>query len=85
MISDRDLCELLERCRGAENIGFAIVHGLSDNVFNVMDLTDTTAILNYHPQNRFSSINLRLAELGEQLKADGHTARGEPSGMRDSL
>lgn len=54
-------------------------------MFNVMDLTDTTAILNYHPQDRFSSINLRLAELDEQLKVDGHTARGEPSGMRDSL
>lgn len=54
-------------------------------MFNVMDLTDSTAILNYHPQDRFSSINLRLAELDEQLKVDGHTARGEPSGMRDSL
>jgi uronate dehydrogenase len=61
-VSDRDLCDLLVRCIDAEGVGFAIVHGLSSNLCNALDLTETTALLGYRPQDSFVSLNLRLAD-----------------------
>ena len=44
-----DLCDLLERCIVAENVEFAIVHGVSNNRFKRLDLTSTRRLLGYHP------------------------------------
>jgi NAD(P)-dependent dehydrogenase (short-subunit alcohol dehydrogenase family) len=86
-VSDRDLCRLLERCVDAEDIGFAIVHGLSDNVLNVMDLTDTQALLGYQPQDSFSRESPRLKELklDERLQAHNRSAQESPSGLREDI
>jgi NAD+ dependent glucose-6-phosphate dehydrogenase len=50
-VSARDLAQLLVRCIEAPDIGFAIVHGLSENRFKRLDLTATREILGYAPQD----------------------------------
>ncbi|HLK57183.1 MAG TPA: NAD(P)-dependent oxidoreductase [Chthonomonadaceae bacterium] len=48
-ITFRDLCHLLDRCVETPNIPFAVVHGVSKNRVNWLDLTETSRLLDYHP------------------------------------
>ena len=58
-LAPADAVSLLERCIEAPDIGHAIVHGISDNRFKRLDLSDTTALLGYAPQaNAFAGIDL---------------------------
>ncbi len=50
-ISKRDISELLVRCIEAEDVQFAVVHGVSDNRFKRLDLTDTREKLGYQPRD----------------------------------
>jgi nucleoside-diphosphate-sugar epimerase len=50
-VSARDLHQLLVRCIEAPDIGFAVVHGLSENRFKRLDLTSTRDLLGYAPQD----------------------------------
>ncbi len=50
-LSHRDMNQLLVRCVEAENIPFAIVHGVSDNRFKRLDLTATRELLGYEPED----------------------------------
>jgi NAD+ dependent glucose-6-phosphate dehydrogenase len=48
-ITYRDLCHLLDRCIETPGIAFAVVHGVSNNRHNWLDLTETSRLLDYHP------------------------------------
>lgn len=62
-VSARDLCQLFVRCIEAENVPFAIVHGVSDNRFKRMDLSTTRAAVGYHPQDdAFVKFGIGLVE-----------------------
>jgi hypothetical protein len=50
-VSARDLQQLLVKCIEANDIPFAIVHGLSENRFKRLDLTSTRELLGYAPQD----------------------------------
>lgn len=50
-VSARDLCQLFVRCIEADNVQFAIVHGVSDNRFKRMELTTTRVAVGYQPQD----------------------------------
>ncbi|MBA3710110.1 MAG: NAD(P)-dependent oxidoreductase [Planctomycetes bacterium] len=50
-VSQRDLIDLICRCIDDDGCRFAIVHGLSDNRFKCLDLTDTRDRFGYHPQD----------------------------------
>jgi nucleoside-diphosphate-sugar epimerase len=50
-VSARDLHQLLVRCIDAPAIGFAVIHGLSENRFKRLDLTSTRDLLGYVPQD----------------------------------
>ena len=51
-LSEKDLHQLLFRCVEApSSIQFAIVHGISNNRFKRLDLTETSELLNYAPQD----------------------------------
>lgn len=53
-LSERDGVQLFERCIDApENLKFAIVHGLSNNTFNRMDIQSTRDLLGYEPIDNF--------------------------------
>lgn len=67
-VSPRDLCALLLRCIESD-LGeepFAIAHGVSDNRFKRLDLSDTRARLEYVPEDdAFSVWNVGLNDRSE--------------------
>jgi len=50
-ISFRDLCHLLDRCVETPDIAYAVIHGVSNNRHNWLSLTETSRLLDYHPQD----------------------------------
>lgn len=50
-VSHDDLCQLFDRCIETPNIQYAVVHGVSNNRFQRMDLTGTSQLLDYHPKD----------------------------------
>lgn len=50
-LSSEDMCQLFLRCIEQPDIGFAIVHGVSDNRFKLLDLSTTSEMLGYHPHD----------------------------------
>jgi NAD+ dependent glucose-6-phosphate dehydrogenase len=62
-VSARDLCQLFARCIEAEDVQFAIVHGISDNRYKRMDLSTTRAAVGYQPQDdAFVKFGIGLTE-----------------------
>lgn len=53
-LSEPDAVQLFEKCIDAPlTLKFAIVHGLSRNIFNRMDINSTRQLLGYDPQDNF--------------------------------
>lgn len=87
-VSKRDLHQLIERCIDApDDLRFAIVHGLSDNHFKRLDLSDTRARLGYAPQDDLTDENPRLRDLRLSETISNHSLRdgGAKSGLRDEV
>jgi nucleoside-diphosphate-sugar epimerase len=74
-VSRRDLCHLLKLCVDDEKLAFAIVHGLSGNVFNRMDITTTCELLGYKPQDDFSRLHAELRKLRLREEISPHSEK----------
>jgi UDP-glucose 4-epimerase len=87
IVSQRDLTQLIERCSDVENITFAIFHGLSDNRFKRLDISDARALVGYQPQDDLTNENPRLKQLqlGETVSTHSLADRQKPSGLREEL
>jgi nucleoside-diphosphate-sugar epimerase len=48
-LTQKDLLKLYDASLSAENVHFGIFHGISDNRFKRLDLSDTKSILNFEP------------------------------------
>jgi len=85
-VSRRDLNQLIERCIDAEGVRFAIVHGLSNNRFNRMDITTTCELLGYRPEDDFTEVNPSLAPLDLPDAVSAHDQEdGQESGIRQEV
>ncbi|MFA9477013.1 NAD-dependent epimerase/dehydratase family protein [Phycisphaerales bacterium AB-hyl4] len=86
-VSRRDLNQLIQCCIDNESLRFAIAHGLSKNVFNQMDISETREMLGYEPQDDFSEENPRLQSLHLRENVQPHSEQGhdQPSGIREQL
>ncbi len=85
-VSRRDLQQLLVRCIDDERLQFAIVHGLSNNRFNRMDVSEARELLGYEPQDDFTELNRRLGDLDLSGRVHPHSERGgQASGIREEL
>jgi nucleoside-diphosphate-sugar epimerase len=62
-VSRRDLCHLIQCCIDVEDLKFAILHGMSDNVFKRADISDARTLVGYSPQDDYFKLNPVLAEL----------------------
>lgn len=51
IVTEDDLCHLFDRCIETPDITFAVVHGLSNNRFNRMSITETKRLLQYNPKD----------------------------------
>ena len=87
-VSRRDLNQLLERCIDApDNLRFAVFHGLSNNSFKRLDISDARELLGYAPQDDFAAENPRTCDLhlAGQMAAASQVRDGAKSGIRDQL
>jgi nucleoside-diphosphate-sugar epimerase len=86
-VSQRDLNQLIERCIDVEGIKFAILHGLSDNRFKRLDISDARALVGYQPQDDLTEENPQLKQLrlGETVSSHSLADGQKPSGIRDEL
>ena len=66
-----DLRLMVHQLDEVENIKFAILHGLSDNRFKRLDISDARALVGYQPQDDLTDEHPRLKQLqlGEQVSA----------------
>jgi NAD(P)-dependent dehydrogenase (short-subunit alcohol dehydrogenase family) len=86
-ISWRDMNQLLEKCIDVENLRFAILHGLSDNRFKRLDISDARELVGYAPQDDFTKVNPLLKDIDFNGEVNTHSAiqDGQPSGLREEL
>ena len=83
-VSRRDLHQLIERSIDVENLQFAIFHGVSNNQFKRLDITDAQALLGYAPVDDLMEEQPELKELNlrERLAS---TDTDQQSGIREDL
>ncbi|MFP4376017.1 MAG: NAD-dependent epimerase/dehydratase family protein [Spirochaetales bacterium] len=62
-VSDRDLTQLFHRAIDNTTLRFAILHGVSKNHFNRMDIGLAEELLGYEPQDDLTRMNPQLAGL----------------------
>jgi hypothetical protein len=86
-VSRRDLNQLIEKCIDVENIKFAILHGLSDNRFKRLDISDARELVGYQPQDDLTDVNPKLKDLklSERVSAHSLSDAGQESGLREDL
>lgn len=76
-VSVRDLCQLFVCCIEAEDVEFAIVHGVSDNRFKRMAIEQTKALVGYRPQDdSFEKFGVGLVHSERWEKERAATAGG---------
>jgi nucleoside-diphosphate-sugar epimerase len=86
-VSRRDLNQLINRCIQVENIRFAIFHGLSNNRFKRMDISDARELVGYDPQDDLTEENPRLKDLhlSATVQAHNKAMSAQESGLREEL
>jgi UDP-glucose 4-epimerase len=86
-VSQRDLNQLIERCIDVENLKFAILHGLSDNRFKRLDISDARELVGYEPQDDSFELNVKLRELRLSEVVQSHSVADgrQKSGLREDL
>lgn len=86
-VSPRDLYHLIERSIETVDLCFAIVHGISDNCFKRLDISDARARLGYAPRDDFSRVNPAMHDLPACNQRADHNLRDEKqeSGLREDL
>ncbi len=85
--SQRDLTQLIHRCIDVENLQFAIFHGISDNRYKRLDISDARQLVGYDPQDDMARENPMLQELSdpENVSSHGMADGGQESGLREEL
>lgn len=86
-VSQRDLNHLIERCIDVGNVKFAILHGISDNRFKRLDISDARMLVGYAPQDDLTQVNEALKDLRLREKVNAHNVRDEnqQSGIREEV
>ncbi len=86
-VSHRDLHQLIERCVDVQNVQFAILHGLSNNRFKRLDISDARELVGYAPQDDLTQINpvLKELQLHEVVQSHGAIVDGQKSGLREDV
>ena len=86
-VSHRDLHQLICRCIDNETITYAVFHGVSNNRFKRLDISDARERLGYAPVDDFTKENPRLKDLHLTETVSGHNVldAGKKSGLRDHI
>lgn len=86
-VSKRDLNQLIERSIDVENVKFAVLHGLSDNRFKRLDISDARELVGYAPIDDATALNPLLKDLDLAGTVSSHSLQdqGQESGLREEL
>ncbi|HEV7298995.1 MAG TPA: NAD(P)-dependent oxidoreductase [Tepidisphaeraceae bacterium] len=86
-VSRRDLNQLIERCIDNETLKFAVLHGLSNNRFKRLDISDARELVGYDPVDDLTEENPLLEKLDLDEKVSSHSMAddGQKSGLRNEL
>jgi UDP-glucose 4-epimerase len=86
-VSWRDLNQLIEKCIEVENVKFAVLHGLSNNRFKRLDISDARELVGYEPQDDATALNPLTKGLGlfETVSSHSMQDEGQKSGLRQEL
>jgi nucleoside-diphosphate-sugar epimerase len=86
-VSRRDLNQLIEKSIDVEQLKFAIFHGLSDNRFKRLDISDARELLGYAPQDDLTEQNPKLRKLKLRETVQAHNVQDErqESGLRKEV
>jgi nucleoside-diphosphate-sugar epimerase len=86
-VSRRDLNQLIEKCIDNETLKFAILHGLSNNRFKRVDISDARELVGYEPQDDLTDVNPKLKDLrlSERVSSHSLSDAGQKSGLREEL
>lgn len=86
-VSKRDLNQLIEKSIDVESVKFAILHGLSDNTFKRLDISDARELVGYAPQDDFARENplLKDLKLSEEVSAHSMQDENAKSGIREEV
>ena len=86
-VSHRDLNQLINRCIEVENVRFAILHGLSDNRFKRLDISDARELVGYAPEDDAAREHPDIKDLNLSEALSTHSAIGDGgrSGLREEL
>ena len=86
-VSQRDLNQLINRCIDIENVRFAILHGLSNNRFKRLDISDARELVGYAPEDDATAEHPALKDLGlaESVQSHSGVVDGQKSGIREEL
>ena len=86
-VSRRDLNQLIEKSIDVEELAFAILHGLSDNRFKRLDISDARQLVGYAPQDDLTEINPKLKRIGMRRRVGAHnvTDKQQKSGLREDV
>jgi len=86
-VSQRDLQQLIERCIAVEHVTFAILHGVSNNRFKRLDISDARALVGYDPQDDLTVEHPALKDLHLNDTVNAHHLRDgdQQSGLREEL
>jgi nucleoside-diphosphate-sugar epimerase len=86
-VSRRDLDQLIRRSIDVENVRFALVHCLSGNRFERLDISNACELLGYEPQDDFTNEypGLKDLHLSDEIYGDNLAGKREKSGLRDDL
>jgi nucleoside-diphosphate-sugar epimerase len=82
-VSPSDLNQLIQRCIDVEELRFAIFHGLSNNRFKRMDISNARRLVGYDPKDDLTTLNKLLRPLHLREAVSDHT--GANSGLRKDL
>ena len=87
-VSQRDLNQLIHRCVDAnDNLRYAVFHGLSNNRYKRLDISDARVLVGYEPQDDFTALNPALEEFHRQETAGAKRLAEQQavSGLREEL
>lgn len=86
-VSKRDLQQLIEHCIDVEGVRWAVLHGLSDNRFKRLDISDARELVGYAPRDDLTDLSPKLRDLrlGETVGAHSLSDGGQQSGLREEL
>jgi uronate dehydrogenase len=82
--SHHDCVQLLMRCVADTRLQFAILHALSDNGHNRMDISQTRELAAFSPRDSYPAAHRHLPDLRSRLSPDSE-AGGQESGIRKDL